>query len=758
MKHVFISHAGKDSAVANQLYGDLRNVGHDVRIDLHELTLGDDTIEFMNNAIANAHSVVIIFSKNTPAAKWQKLEINAAVWNELAQEGGKVIVLKIDDCPLPPLLGPKMFGSLQDDKYKETLQKLCDTILSQKSATSLVCEALKEDSPNPFWRVRAEYFEEMPALLASAFSPPDAAKVRILEEMKPCFLEGSRGTGKTMLLLSLRARILASRPSPSKSLSQLFGFYVRLDRGAFCNAGVRAATDGFFGSMDATLLVQLTDTFAQEFYLALHESFLSEITYCVRGKSLLLDAAAESQLVRDVASALYGGSSALSLSHLDELLIHFADMHRRLSEFIRRKFIYQEQVSVPFACFDLALFKRVLGLLKKALPSLAKSHITVLLDEYENLFPYQKLVVNSLIKLGPPHFSVKVARKVGTDETSGTTVGQELQETHDYNRIPLIYSVEDSADFTRYLALLDSMVTRLLKSHNLPASTLANLLPTDNSDEVESSALQSEVLALLKLSPEEFAKLSPGEQTKKLTYYRHAAIYRLLYGKPGRRTPKRFSGHEELAFISSGVIRFFQEMIGLAYHLQAASASTSSLVINPKFQSQAVPAISNHNLATLSRNVETHGEQLKYFLLDLGDCLRQKLLHHTSEPEAARLAIKDPQMLKTKQCQQLDLFLNLGVKEGVFQTISGRPGIRPKHVDDPQPVEFNISRVFAPALQISPRQRWTTQVNCADMLGLLDGEQRRNAKSKLLKRRAKTEQKANDASNLFKEEEHENGV
>src|SRR5262249_44425063 len=137
MKHVFLSHAGKDSAVANRLYGDLRNVGHDVRIDLHELTLGDDTIDFMNDEIANAHTVVILFSKNTPAAKWQRLEINAAVWNEVAQEGGKVIVLKIDDCQLPPLLGPKMFGSLRDDKYQETLQKLCEAFLPQVSATSL---------------------------------------------------------------------------------------------------------------------------------------------------------------------------------------------------------------------------------------------------------------------------------------------------------------------------------------------------------------------------------------------------------------------------------------------------------------------------------------------------------------------------------------------------------------------------------------------------------------------------------------------
>ena len=118
MKHIFVSHAGADSKIADKLFKDLKNVGHDVQIDLHELKLGDDTIEFMDEAIANAHTVIIVFSKDTPAAKWQKLEIHAAVWNETAQSGGKVIVLKVGKVDLPPLLGSKMYGSLDDDQYK----------------------------------------------------------------------------------------------------------------------------------------------------------------------------------------------------------------------------------------------------------------------------------------------------------------------------------------------------------------------------------------------------------------------------------------------------------------------------------------------------------------------------------------------------------------------------------------------------------------------------------------------------------------
>jgi len=739
MKHIFISHAGNDSEIAQQLYGDLRNVGHEVRIDLHELKLGDDTIDFMNEGIANAHTNIIIFSHNTPKAKWQKLEINAAVWNETAQAGGKVIVVKVDDAQLPPLLGPRMYGSLAPDSYHATLKKLCEDILPRESATTLVCEALSAGSNNPFWRVRAEYFEEMPALLAQSFSPPDAAKVGILEEMMPCFLEGSRGTGKTMLLLSLRARILASRQKATTSLDKLFGFYVRLDRGAFCNAGIRSANEGAFGDLEPQLLVQLTETFAQEFYLTLLESVLSEVTFCARHRRLTLDAAGEGKLIRGVVTTLFG-PEATPPTCLEGLLTSFADMHRRLSEFVRRKFIYGENASIPFAIFDIDLFKRALDEIKVATPDLSETDVAVLLDEYENLFAYQKVVVNTLIKLGPPSFSVKVARKAGTEETSQTTLGQELQESHDYNRIPLVYSVEDDADFARYLDLLDRIVAQLLQSQGLPTSSLASILPTDDGDEVDEGELRHETLKLLKLSQDEFDKLAERQQKDRLTYYREAATYRLLYSKRARRTEKRFAGHRDLAFISSGVIRYFQEIIGMAYHLQASSTTgeQSQLVIAPEHQSRAVYTVSNHSLATLSRNVETHGERLKYFLLDLGDCLRHKLLHHTSEPEAGRIAIKDPQSLKSDAYAELDMILNLGVKEGVFQTIDGRPGMRPKHVDDPQPVEINIARIFAPVLQFSPRLRWPTPVGCSDLRGLLDPSKRRSTKARLLKKLAKT--------------------
>jgi hypothetical protein len=740
MRHIFISHAGKDSEIAKRLYNDLKDVGHDVCIDLQELKIGSDSIEFMNNAISDAHTVVVIFSANTDSAIWQKKEINAAVWHELAQEGGKVIVLKYGEVKLPPLLGAKIYGSLDADKYKKTLQLLCTEIVSSPSATSIINIALKENSTNPFWRIRAEYFEEMPSLMADAFSPPVSGTFANWEQMLPCFLEGSRGTGKTMLLLSLRARILAARSlanenrgSQDKKLEDLFGVYVRLGRGAICNAGFDVVDGKVIGDTSRSELAQLSDLFQQEFYLCIVESLVSELIACDKGGHLTIGPTVQADLANRLAFILKPTETKRMVC-LDELLGLFAEMHVQLADFIRRKFIYKESSTVPFTNCDLELLKRVTELVKGSIQEIKNTQITILLDEYENLLDYQKIVVNSLVKLGPPKFSVKVARKAGTEETSATNVGQELQESHDYTRIPLIYSVEDESDFERYLSLLENMVKRTLATHGLPELNLGEFLPSDESPEVSEEHVLSKVLELARIKREDFETLTKQKQREQISYYREAAVYRHLYGTPGRRTKKRFSGHKDLAFVSSGVIRYFQEIVGMAFHLHRSSNSTIKFPILPKYQSEAVYLVSDHNLSMLSRNVETFGESLKYFLLDLGDCLRHKLLRHSSEPEAGRIAIKDPELMSDAAHNLLKRMINIGVKEGVFQTIEGRPGTRPKHVEDPQPVEVNIARIYTPTLQISPRLRWTTLVKCDELEGLLSPITRRKTKVKLISR------------------------
>ena len=341
----------------------------------------------------------------------------------------------------------------------------------------------------------------------------------------------------------------------------------------------------------------------------------------------------------------------------------------------------------------------------------------------------ESLIVNSLLKLSPPHISVKIAKKLASGDISGTTTGQELQEIHDYTRVPLVYNVEDVSEQHAYFELLRHIVTKMAVLEGVGTVDADTLLPRFHDPEVDETLWLAEVAKLSKTTPKEFADLPDEKQREKQTYYGEAAIYRVLLGKRGRRVEKQFAGFSELALLSSGVIRYFQEFLSVAYHLAIGDGPSQqgAFTLSPDRQSKAVHIVSQHNLTTLSRNVEQYGEELKYFLLDLGDCLRHKLLKHTSEPEAARLTLKDPEMLENATMKKLKRILAVGEQEGVFQTKEGLPAFKPKHGSDPQPAEFNICRVYTPVLQISPRLRWRTNMKCQHLQRLLEPNMRAQA-------------------------------
>jgi hypothetical protein len=522
-----------------------------------------------------------------------------------------------------------------------------------------------------------------------------------------------------MLLLSLRARIFLLRDNKNQNSSQIFGFYLKLTPGVLCNLGTSSDFDLNTSLASIPNNVQI-DLAVQEIIIQLIESLFSELVYCLNQKLIHCESNQLEDLTK-AANALLFYSQPKQISSLEELLENFACNHMQIAAYIRRRFIYNEQAKVPVANFDLTQLKNVIKIVRKFIPSLHNSRFMALLDEYENLLPIQQRIVNDLVKLGPPEFSVKIAKKLGSRDTSGTTIGQEIQETHDYTRVALVYDVEDKYQLQAYHNLLRNIVQNILISESLDKVDVHELLPKDDSPEVQEQKLKSEILNLSKVTNDKFNEWSDEIRSKKWLYYKEAATYRVLFGGKGRHAEKRFSGFEQLAFVSSGVIRYFLEILSVAYYLTYSSelCNLKRLTFPHDKQSKAVHLVSQHNLTTLSRSVERHGETLKYFLLDLGSCLKHKLLKHTSEPEAARLTIDDPEILENKEMDILKRLLSIGEREGVFQTKEGLPAFKPKHTSDPQPSEFNICRIYTPVLEISPRLRWRTNVKCSSLLGLL---------------------------------------
>jgi len=766
LKHIFVSHAGADREFAERLANDLRDAGHETKVDTRELTLGTDSIVFMNEAIADAHTVIILFSKHSKSARWQQLEMNASLWNEVAQGGGTCIVVRLDDTTLPPLWGPKVYGKLTEThgtQYQKLIEDLCRVALPAQSATSIVSTAFGCDNSNPFRRLRAEFFEDSPELLARTFAPPDASKVGALEDKMPCFLEGSRGTGKSMLLLSLRARNYLTRFPATERPVSVFGAYLKLTRGALCNAGLptSANTDPTFGA--ETNDYPVVDISAQEIFISVLESLVSELDYCIEQQVLECARSVESRLAESLGRRLFP-ESTVKFNRLAEVRDELGVAHEHISNFIRKRFIYGEKPGVPFTHFGIELLRNGLRIIRQEIPHLSNTLFAILFDEYENLFPFQQRIVNGLVKLAAPELTVKIAKKLGTFDTASTVTGQDLQEIHDYTRIPLVYDVNEAHELKAYQSLLETFVRNTLGDEASNTSSLATLLPSFQTLEVHSSDLHDEVARLCKVTSSVFESWDTNKKRAKITYYGEAATYRCIYGSKKRRQEKRFAGKDDLTHLSSGIIRYFQEFLGVAYHLAfpTGTVQESPLQIAPEFQSRAVHIVSRHNVATLSRNIEAYGEVLKYLLLDLGDGLRFRLLHHSSEPEAARLTVTDPERLELPEMIDLKRVLSIGVREGVFQSKEGLPAFRPKHDSDPQPVEINLCRLFAPALQISPRLRWRTPISCDELRRLIDPQSRgetlgvlKRAWAKGGKRSKKTrhQAKSNTSQLLFEQEE-----
>lgn len=741
---IFVSHAGADTDDAERIAEGLRKSGHDVTIDAHNLRIGDDLVEFINSAIEDCDYMVNLLSCHSANAIWQKVEQHAAIWSEVQNQGIKCLAVRIGKCKLPPLLGPKLFydapnGIDARSEFEKLINAICNAIReTHPKASETVSNALSMDTNNPFRYIRAEHLESDPHALVKAFAPLDSLRMGKFHGMHPCFLEGPRGTGKSMLLLSIRARNFLSLPPIEPPRDVIFGFYLKLNPGPLCHIG--HLTDSKDSQVQAYIreedIPALRDISNQEIILSLCESLVAELEYCCDKSLLSVTGEVQRRLCALISETLIPEIDQQSSQSFSELRTELTLVHRKIARFIRVKFTYRQYAELPVDSLDIDALVMVIKHIKENVPSLDNAMFVALIDEYENLLIDQQRAVNTIIKFATPNFSVKVAKKIGISDSPGTFSGSELQETHDYSRILLVYDVCSFENRHEYRGLLKSIVEKQMQMARLHFTDINQLLP--GSDDIKEGLPEEYVLDELDMMERDRRKFgrstreSCQENTKK-GHYREAAVFRAIAKVPSRA--KHFSGFDKLAFLSSGVIRYFQEILGVAYYLASTDPMClqRDLCLPPQLQSQAVQIVSDNALTTLSKNVEVHGEVLKTLLIDLGGCLRQKLLKHASEPEAARVTIIDHESLRRQEFRQLRTVLEVGVREGVFQTREGRPAFFPKHGSDPQEVEFNICRILAPSLEISPRLRWRTRVRAEILKGLVDPDSRKVAKSRLLR-------------------------
>ena len=327
----------------------------------------------------------------------------------------------------------------------------------------------------------------------------------------------------------------------------------------------------------------------------------------------------ERQLVSEIAQIVRPSVDAESqVSDLNGLMTLLIREIRFISEYVNRR-IFGENPNYEGVFLGVEDLKHICNV--TVATYLAKPGTTVyfLLDEFENLLDFQKLVTNSILKASESgHYSVKISTKKAAMTTSMTLEGQEVEEPHDYSSVDVDYNISNDQERRNYKHLLTTICSRILSHEGFSETEINKLLASplewDGLEEGEIDNELTKVFGDRTLTTEDRHRLG------------YAAVYRLHHQR--RRGRKQFAGFDDLVALSSGIIRLFLELAGLSYHF-AVQEGTNVKRGNPigrDHQTSAAYALSNYYLSTIRTNVATVGPQMQQLVIDLGDIFRAKLL------------------------------------------------------------------------------------------------------------------------------------
>lgn len=752
MKKVFITYSHTDKDFVEELKNELELSDVDVSLDTKLLAPGDSLLKIFEE-IGICDFLLPVLSLNSISSDWVQKELETAIVKEIEEKEFKVVPV-IKDGENWQELKTQMPGHLREalrSKYlarfdtklhADAVRELLKTLSPEQDPQEVYAEIYGARSDNPFRRVRTEYFEDV-KILARSFTEPESILYDRIMEVKPTLIEGGRGSGKTMLLKSLEARVGVLRTN-KKTIREAgldhFGAYCRLTQGAF------ATQEG--NILNHIPVEMATRLFGSELILQLSQSLVEEIHQCSLQEILNISANEESLLVGEITKQIKpkttGDSDVRDLGSLKRFIqIEL----RSISEYVGRK-IFGETPTYDGVFLDKSELGEICGAVSRILRDLPKSStIYFLLDEYENLLPFQKVVLNTLVKWAKSNtFTIKIATKKTGFQAPRTLEGQELEEGHDYSPVDLDYDLSDADHRNHYKSLLTSICRKVLVGEKYKVTEIGSLLePAPHCDGADETEMEAVIAGMVK---EQSGKVWAELEEQDRQEYRHrlemGALYRVL-----KRKKKLYAGFDDFTLLSSGIIRYFLELCGMSYYFaaQAGARVREGEQMRVEHQNEAAYTLSSYYLATIRKNIVDYGPQIQQLTIDLGDIFRQKLLHHLSEPEAARVAISDPHLLQDLSMKDVKVILDVAVMHSVLQLRRGVGGIRPKHVTDVQPKEYLINRIYAPELKYSPRPRWRTDFETRDLSGLLDPSMRKEIKTKLIRRVASSKERKVESKN-----------
>ena len=464
---------------------------------------------------------------------------------------------------------------------------------------------------------------------------------RFIQSQRNVFLVGERGSGKTMALLFNRWRVqklLAERRQEAPPISNI-GVYVP------CNTPLTHKAE-------YQLLEEFQGSVISEHFLVLSLVYalvdtLSEIPDALKG--------ADESLLRSEAEFVLGAE-----------LPKDGDFFEAIKQFVQRELTLTQRalntgkgaVFYENTFTFVSIFVPLIQMCSSKIPQFKDSHFLLLIDDAHSLNEYQVRALNSWIAYRDHSlFSFKVAvAKVG-EQAKMTSSGGSILEGHDYTKIDLEAPYQNrNSDF---YGLAERLVTRRLQKFSI-AATPREFFPMNPA--MEEGLRESEET----VRAEAIRKFGEAEEQSKAVTdyvykYKRARYFKNRSSK-ANRVP--YSGFDTLVFLSTGVVRnllnpcfwMFDSAISRANEMATEDNSTEVSYIPPAIQTAVILEHSQRLWSWLEKSIAQDIEDCStddgmriFKMLDtLAVHLRERLLHHQSEPCALSFAIsgQEPSIMK----------------------------------------------------------------------------------------------------------------
>lgn len=546
---------------------------------------------------------------------------------------------------------------------------------------------------NPFW---VQTPESIPANEAMQLFVDLFTEFGEVESAGHSFISGPRGSGKSMMFRMMHPDCLMLRHAKGLSELPYLGIYVPVKS----------------TRITATEMIRLDEHPARHvfnehllcLYIAIaafnelakivadlpnqcDEKILSEWTqsYVVEG---LEDCGASGNEVAEFGSLPFGHAPTFlaSIAKLlnrkfwsvaDTLLRHLALRPEGLANY-----------SGPLLSYHGFLYPLLTGL--RQLPFLPDAPVYLLIDDADNLNLAQTEVVNSwLATRSTENVCLKLSDQLGY-KTLLTYGGKRIQPTHDYNEVDI--SVLYTTQKDKYLERLEQIIAKRLEIAGIDVK-VRDFFPEDEK--------QKERLRVISEELKEAWSRGEGKgnrQRDDVTRYARPELMRSLGGDTKQRSKYSYAGFEQLAHISSGVIRYFLEPAATMYTKQQSTGAAVTK-IDPPLQDSVIKEFSNDfldkELVTMRRDAGARAddyEKLRNLIEVLGNSFADRLLD-AKRTERRVFSI----VLSDRPDTELERILDLGCREGFFY----RSSLGAKRGSGRVP-RYVLSRRLAPRFKLDP--------------------------------------------------------